>query len=148
MKGNQMYVTSNAVIQKLLAAELAGAGYDSMKVGLFTNDVAISPDMVMGDLTPATYVGYAPAVVAPAGDNFDNSAGDGIQLFATIVFQPVSGVTPNDIWGWFLYHDGTPDVLYAVEKFDESVTLAGPLDALPVTPRLMIGRPAAPDSLN
>jgi len=143
-----MYLTSNAVLQKLLAAELAGAGYDSMKVGLFTNDVTISPDMVMGDLTPATFGGYAPAVVAPAGDNFDNSAGDGIQLFATIVFQPNSSATPNDIWGWFLYHDGTPDILYAVEKYEASVALAGPLDALPVTPRLMIGGPSSPESIH
>lgn len=98
---------------------------------LCTGDVAIGPETVVGDLTEATFGGYAPVAVTLSGPV--TMPNGGRALLAQALFEADGTIVgPGEaISGYELTNDGSPPtILYAAEAFAEVVQFAAAGDFL------------------
>lgn len=115
----------------LLAADAAtlAPATDANLVGLFANNLTPSEDLIIGDVTPATFGGYA-ALAAGTGAQgvaIDPLTGDQI----ITIKEPAGGwrwVTsnatnlPQTVYGFYLTNDAE-DTLFAVGLLTTPITL-------------------------
>lgn len=133
-------VQALAVLDAITAA--ATGVFDGAKVVLFQNDADLAPGMGLGDLTLASFDGYAiSGAVVWAAAGYD-SLGNVIVVGGMKTFTCDDITAPNDVWGWALV-DAAAAVLLWARKFPAPipVTLAG--QSILVLPLLTLG--AAPD---
>jgi hypothetical protein len=116
-----------AAINHTVAGNFDGPIYGS-KMGLFTNSPTLSRTSVLGDLTVATYTGYALAALtwSAAQRKPDGSIRSETGL---VTFQPTDAVTPNTITGYFV-QSGTGSHLLWAAIFDSAIPLSDALSAL------------------
>jgi len=94
-----------------IAGGLAGA-----EIHLFQNNIVFDPSTVeIGDLTEATYVGYA-AIALTFGVPSVSDDGNVESICTAQVWRPTNSVTPNTIYGFFI--DDGAGVLLAGGTFD------------------------------
>jgi len=117
----------------------------TLKIRLFTNELAPSPALTIADLIPPTYTGYTDSPARTMLAVGINSSGDAYYDLSPFAFTPSDAVSPALIRGWAVWDDAPFDQLAAVFIFDEPVMLADQYDTLIVQPRLMLGQPLSPN---
>ena len=127
-------VLSKVALQALLAAisaRPAAALWTTPNVHLFTNAVNPNSRTVLGDLTEATFAGYAtvalPALAGPVHVQPDSEA-----LLAEVNFIAGSVVSPGENIHGFFITDTTNAILYAAEAFDDPVSISASEDFLSI----------------
>lgn len=104
-------ITQITALADAIAGGLAGA-----EIHLFQNNIVFDPSTVLiGDLTEATYVGYA-AIALTFGVPSVSDDGAVESICTAQVWRPTNGVTPNDIYGFYI--DDGAGVLLAGGTFD------------------------------
>jgi len=113
--------TPTAIFLDVIADALVAAAADDINIGLFTGAPALGPTTTLASLTalaPA-FTGYA-IVNAPFGTRRGNANGDIILPLPAATFQPSDNVgLPVTVTGVYIGAEGTPDVLWMAELFDE-----------------------------
>jgi len=106
----------------------------TLRLGLFQNDLTPDFGTVIGDVTPATFSGYAGLTVCT---NWTLPSAIGLRLVSTadqIAFVHSGGAVGNWIYGYYL--DDGAGVLIAAERFDPAPQLVENAGvAVLVTPR-------------
>lgn len=105
-------------------------------VGLFIDGPGFTPDMVLTDLDPATYTGYARKAVTWLAPIIGGDNGYPSMVGTVPEFRPTDGVTPNTIKGYFITEALAGTDLLAIEYFDTLVPLENALNALLVRPEI------------
>jgi len=128
-----------AMLNALIAAD---APFDGAVCHLFQNDLAVSSGTVLSDLVEATFDNYAPSAPLVWTAAYLDT-GDTARVWAgTTEFSMDDVTTPNTVYGWYLTTGVSPsEVLIAVRRLDEPVTMTGPLDAVVVFPTLELQTP-------
>jgi len=105
----------------------AAALCDALHVHLFTAGPSpITPGMTIASFTEATFVGYAPSVVAALSGPINTPSDTCDGLFATPSFICTAGSTPNTILGYWI-DDGAANI-YLAEAFSSPVPIVNPGD--------------------
>jgi len=127
-------------LRAILQVARTGLYFNTAKIGLFVNDISLTPDMIKADFTEADYTGYAALdadVVGPV--TWDDAAGNAVQSFEGVHFQPSGTAVTNVIVGWFLFLEAGE--LLGAEKFPVPISMAGTADAIDFAPVHKIGQP-------
>jgi hypothetical protein len=130
-----MDLIGNNDFDLLVADDVTGISLLAPTVHLFQNDTQVDRNTVIGDLTEATYTGYASeAVTWLAPSVADDGA---IEVVGTVgEFRPTGSAVVNDIYGIMVKSGivGTPMVFCA--RFDDApLPMASALNAIVVTLR-------------
>jgi len=104
---------------------------------LYQNDIALSPSLVVGDLTEATFSGYAAINVADLLPVYIDPEGGASANIATVQFQHSGGATANICYGFWLENDAG-DLLLA-GNFDAPIPMAVATDAIPLDVKVNFG---------
>lgn len=116
----------------LIAADLANC-----KVKLFQNDITLSPSTVKGDLTEATFSGYAAATVAALLPSYIDPAGGASAQIATQQFDHSGGATANTVYGAWVETAGG-DLILAM-TFENGIPMAALGDSIPLDVKFNFG---------
>jgi len=107
------------------------------KVALYTNDIALNPDLELSDFDLATFDGYATSAAVTFGTTYNSGetnlpilTGDKKSFLAT------GSSVSETIFGYLLVNSGVTDWLVAESVESESVTEAG--DGLEIVPRVSL----------
>jgi len=122
----------NQAFELLALADVIAGALTGAEVHLYQNNVIFNPDTtVIGDLTEATYVGYvAQAVVWGVASVSDDGHVESIAV--SLIFRPTNGVTPNDIYGYYI--DDGAGVLLGGGSFDGApLPMHSALDVITMT---------------
>lgn len=136
-------VASEGGIVEALQIVKDSTAIDDMSVRLFQNDLIPSPTTVIGDLTVATYTGYANQTAGSLGAPYKDALGNAIQEYDAVYFGATGSAIGNVVYGYYLV-GGTGVLagkLLAVVRFDEPVTMAAVGDVVLVQPRFALGLP-------
>jgi len=120
-------------ITDISAADYTGL-FGDCTLGLFTSWPGFSAGLVIGDLTPADYTGYATQSVV-WGAPYTNAQNKPAVTGGELVYRPTDGVTPNQIIGAYLISDGGE--LAAVGTFADSIPLESALDQAVILPTVV-----------
>lgn len=126
-----------ALTAMLTQAIAAGGPLDTVVIGLFTASPAITPDLLLADLTEPLYGGYARSAAVTWGTVGVDPSGRAVLFGDAKTFVPADDSASALIKGWFLY-DTTATLLRAVELLDQQVTLANPTQQLVIVPRVRL----------
>lgn len=126
-----------AIITEYLAAQGA-----NLRCGLYTARSVFSKAMVLGDITAATFSGYAAQTPAWTSNGLDG-AGRNSWTAATMTFTHNGGGTANTVIGYYLWNSNTGKLLFA-EDFAAPIVLSTNLAHTTVTPTLFDGDLTAP----
>lgn len=118
----------------VLKALTTASFYTTVQLALFTNDIVITPSLVATDLEEPSFTGYSAASPTLAGTPWTDSDGSAVQSFVGAHFQPTDAAVSSLIFGWFIIKTGTGVKLLQAVRLPNPVTLAGPEDALDITP--------------
>ena len=130
-------MSSNAMPTAQLAAMLSGqvGGFTTPKIILFTNNVTVTNDTVIGDLIEPTGDWYT-AQDAVFGDVYE-TANESVTCTAASVQFDYTGTDPSeDIYG-FAVTDGSTN-LYMCGNLPSPVTMGSTLDAVIVQPSITV----------
>lgn len=125
-----------ASLTQLIAS---GGPLNGTKVMLFKNNATITKTILLADLTPADYTGYAAQTTGTFGAPYVGT--DGLEKVAApgLQFQPDDGVTPNTIYGYGITNTaGT--ALIAAKKFDAPIVLTDENNAVVFQPEYAYGK--------
>lgn len=113
---------------------------DGGSMGLFQNDITPNESTVIGDLTVATFTGYAPVTLTTYALPYligNNQAAVNSPLAS---FRPASPFTVgNQVYGFFVLD--TDGALLACGRFDDPVSMTDAGDFLELIYRHIIGNP-------
>lgn len=127
-----------------LSRVLAGiqASLADLTLHLASAAIIVDGDTLIADFTEADYDGYVAKAVADTGVIYLTDELDVVWEAASSIFQPTGDVTPNTIFAWWLEGTvgGTGARFVSGATLDEPVILAGPLTALTVRPRIVLGQ--------
>lgn len=124
-----MLTTTEAYDDAALAALIAAAtvlGAD-LKAGLYTNIIAPTKVLTIGDLTEPTYAGYARQAVV-LGAPFRDPVNGICAVAAGLTWQEGGAITPVTVQGIF-YTYGAGPALLAIEAFQSPISLVDALSA-------------------
>lgn len=95
------------------------------------------PGLVPGDLTPATFTGYAEQAALVMGGAY--VAADGTYRMGppSVQFEATDGVTPNVIYGWAVLNTAKTGVEYA-GLLDNPVSIQAAGDGIVIDPELIL----------
>lgn len=128
---------SLAVIKSTIAAMIGTGGpLDNVFVGLYTAGPAAGPGVVLGDLTEATFTGYARVEVANWSAAYVTSDGKVTIDGNNVHFSPSDAVTPNIVIGWFIATASTAGTLLGMEQFASTKPMQAADNGVTVVPRL------------
>jgi len=125
---NDQFTTSGyAIVGAEVATYLADCD-----VRLFVNNVTVTPNLVIGDLTQATFTGYTAqnlvTVAAPVGDPVNGGVSSFLPSHVfTCTTAPASPVT---VYGWYLTDTG--GALIAAGNLPEPITIDEIGDSVPI----------------
>lgn len=143
-----MFVMQRGELMKIAAEAFGGLLYGDVKVGLFKNDIIPTKDTILSDLEVADFTGYLAQATVSLGTEIDNVNGDAVRYFVPKLFQASGSAIANTVYGWYLFHDAATDSLVCADRFPEPIVFEDENDAVVVNPRIMIGQPGAPDTLD
>jgi len=131
-------------LRAILQVARTGLYFNTAKIGLFTNDIALTPDLIKTDFTEADYTGYASQTLGATPVAMLNPEGDIVAQFPHLTFTPTGTTITNTIYGYWVEGTGggTGDRVLFAANFDPPVVLSGPLTSLIVEPRHCLGQPA------
>jgi len=119
----------------------------STKVMLFTNNLPLTPDILLSNLTEATFNGYARSATLTWGSTINEVDGS-VSFFAQALTFRVNSTTPlvpNTIYGYGVVDEvSTPDLLFA-ELFPLPIGVQNPGDGFILVPKFNYG-PSNPNS--
>lgn len=96
-------VITNAAKLAILAALAAEDGpLDVAMLRLFQNDVTPSANTVVGDLTAATYTGYAAEAITWLAPSISTVDGEPEMIGTAGEFRPTGTTVTNEIWGYYI----------------------------------------------
>jgi hypothetical protein len=124
--------TTRGQIMDRRVTDMNGDAGDS--IHLFQNDVAITPDTVVGDLVEADFGGYAASAVIVTWHSFyDSLTGDFVAVPGVeIAFAADNTITtPQTVYGWWLSGGST------FYRLDEPFTFTQDGDTLVFEPRIV-----------
>jgi hypothetical protein len=107
------------------------------KVKLFQNPVSLSPSTVVGDLTEATFGGYAPIIVTALLPAYIDPVGGASAQIATIQFQCDGTAPTNIVYGFWV--ETAAGVLILAGTFDAGIPMSLATDAIPVDVKFNFG---------
>lgn len=113
------------VVKTGLRAYLADTQHDQLLLRLFSNNVAITPDTVVTDLTPAAFPGYADFDIMPSmsGVTIDG-LGRAQESAPPVVFVRTAGAGSETEYGWALVRKvGATETLIAADTFSTPRTI-------------------------
>lgn len=110
---------------------------EDCEVNLFQNDYQPSAGTVVGDLTVATYSGYAEKVVAALLAAYIDPAGGASAQIATLQFDHSGGGVANMIYGFWVQTTG--GALIMVGRFEEPIPMVVLGDAIPLDIKFNFG---------
>lgn len=114
---------------------------DGGEFGLYVNDVAPTIDTVIGDLTEATFTGYARATVTTFSAVYYTGEDYAATNSPLASFAPASPYTVTEIvYGWF-YLDANGDLAMA-GRFAVPQPMDGPGELIELVVRFVQGNPA------
>lgn len=92
-------------------------------VGLYTAGPALTPAMILADFDAATFTGYAPILAQTwSAPYLDQSSK--LQLASPVQsFLCTATGTPQVILGYYVWAEGTPDVLLMADVFGTPITI-------------------------
>lgn len=131
-----------AILNRLTAVApgSADAGrFNGAKVGLYKNDFTPGRSTVLGDVTPATYTGYAKSAAIVFNAAFTNSDGAAEVLGDLKQFLCSADGTAEIIYGYYIENSAGTGLLWA-ERFAVPVTIDTAGDNVAVLPRYVLGR--------
>jgi len=115
--------TAPRVVQNFWIEFLLTAFSGTEKMKLFQNDIAITPGLVLGDLTEANFTGYAEETLADTWVAGLDVVGKGVLAYPTNVNFTQTGVaSTNIIYGWYIVNFAETGLL-AVGRFDEPIVM-------------------------
>lgn len=104
------------------ATQVSGPFFECT-IGLFTAGPGLSPNMVLADFTAAAFTGYTAHLTQTFGAAYMDQTNK-LQLTSPLqMFAVTATGTPSVILGYYIWAEGTPDVLLAADYFDSPVTL-------------------------
>lgn len=103
---------------------------DTGSLRLFQNDVAITDETVVGDLTVATFGGYANVAVALWNAVYTETGGLAACNTPLTHFAASGAAPSNLIYGWYYLAAG--GALFAAGNFDEPIPMGAVGNALPL----------------
>lgn len=110
-------------VTELIAATHLWIG---MEVGLFTAPFTPNPNSVIGDLTEASFAGYARVALTPAtGPVNPLSAGISAADFPRAIFTNTDPLYNGVAYGWFIADAATHLILYAAASFANPRPITG-----------------------
>lgn len=134
-----MEFTLNPATQLKQLAELKTAMINGGNIRLFQNDLDPTPSTVLGDLTEATYTGYAMIAVAAWNAGYtEPTTGRGTIVTPLAQFQPTGSAVTNLIYGWY-YTDADGDLVCCGRLSGAPIAMAGVGDAIPLFVKLQLG---------
>lgn len=115
------------ILGNLIVAE-ASMGGDGLlfecSVGLYTAGPALTPGMVLADFTAADFTGYAPILAQTWGAPFIDADAN-LQLNSPVQQFVCTGTGVFDpVIGYYVWREGTPDVLLFADRFSTPISLA------------------------
>lgn len=137
-----LFVIASPERRRMLTAQKAVAQWDSgnIEVRLFQNDIAPTKATVVGDLTEATFTGYAAITTLAFADAVYDDDNDGLLVATeTMTFTSTGSAITNTCYGYYLV-DGNGNYLGA-ERFPVPQDFAVAGDSISFVPR--IGYPNA-----
>lgn len=101
-------------------------------VHLFINNVTVTPNLILGDLTEATFTGYAlQNIAAPAAPVNDPTYGGFSTFLPSNVFTCTAAPgTPQTVYGWYLLD--AAGALIAAGNLPTPIVINDAGDAVPV----------------
>lgn len=114
-------------------------GGGTWRVGLYTDDITPDKDSVYDDFTESTVTGLTPQDLDYTNWSaavIDTAQGL-IEYDPPLLYQPttMSGL-PEDIYGWIFYKVGSPNKLWAAERFAELLHFTTTDDSLTLYPKI------------
>jgi len=124
-----MITATEAYDEAALAALIGAANVlgNTLKAGLYTNTIAITPKTALADLTEATYAGYVRQAVVMGAVYRDPVNGIAANS-GLLTWQQVGVAVPQILRGIF-YVGGAGPVLYFAENFPTPIALNDVIDA-------------------
>jgi len=111
------------VQEKLLDTLLSNLFLATEKLKLFQNDIPITTGMVLGDLTEATFTGYAEVVLNETWLGGLDVLGKATLAYpANVAFTQTAATVTNIVYGMYIVNT-TENVLLAVARFPEPVLM-------------------------
>src|SRR5688572_32940844 len=129
-------VVPNASENHLNDMLVAGAS-TTLRVRLFQSNTTPSQSTVIGDLTEATFSGYA-AVTPSFGASATASNKGTITDSAARDFTHNGGGTSNTIYGYYVTYESGGSTLLWAERFDIAQTLANNGDKITLTAKFTL----------
>lgn len=129
-----------ARLDQLDALTAADALLEAPKLVLLTGTIPPGETPAVGDLTIATFHGYADASPTPGDAYIDVASGLLIKPFADHTFTATSGGTIDDvITGWALLNTGKT-LVGAIYAYETPIPITEAGDGITVEPALTFGR--------
>lgn len=107
------------------------------EVNLFQNNLTPLPSTVIGDLTVATYSGYAAKVVTALLAAYIDPAGGASAQIATIQYDHSGGGVANSIYGFWV--ETAAGDLILVGRFEEPIPMNFLGDSIPLDVKFNFG---------
>jgi hypothetical protein len=107
------------------------------EVKLYQNDLVPTPSTVLGDLTVATFSGYAAIVVSALLAAYLDPAGGASAQIATVQFNHDGGGVANSIYGFWVQTTG--GVLVLAGRFEDLVPMQLLGDSIPIDVKFNFG---------
>lgn len=118
-----------ALLRTVAASQVNGPFFEC-SIGLFIAGPGLSPNMVLADFTAAGFTGYLAKTAQTFGAAYLDQTNK-LQLTSPIQqFLVTADGTPSVILGYYLWQEGTPDVLLAADYFDTAITLTNAGDGV------------------
>lgn len=140
-------LTRDVIDRILIAAGADSTQFGSAKMLLISAPFTPSPDILLSAVTEANFQGYARKSIGTPSVPFTGA--DGFQYVQGLTDQwvPTGSDSPNTIYGLGLVASSDSTKLIGVDKLDNTVALATPLNSLTITPRIGLN-PAGNFGLN
>lgn len=110
--------------------------YQGAELKMFTNDLALTAEMVLADLTEATFDGYAAAALAEWGQAYISEVGTPVIKNGSKQFNHAGTGAAETMYGWYIESAG--GVILEVKRFTNPVPLATADDSVVVVPDVEI----------
>lgn len=130
-----MYAFMREILTDLKATD---AALDDCIMKLFKNNVALSPDMVVGAFEEADFAGYAVPTEVVWGTPYIDDDNNAVMVGDQKTFVATGDTPVNTIYGYYI--TTTAGVLKYAERLETPVVIAATGEGLTVVPKITLGQ--------
>jgi hypothetical protein len=135
-------VNDNVVtaLQAMLAATGLFDDATGVSMALFVNNIVPTPQTALGDLTEATFAGYAELTLLKTWSVGGVGGGQPTAVLDQPTVFTSSGPTSpaQTVYGWYLILPGTPNKLLVACRLDTPFLVADATVVIPITVQLLL----------